>query len=74
MSIKNNYARSFDHPVTELIELQEAITEFACRAAVKLRKQGSHIGQMSSGLTTDWRVLTMTGRQLKRMVLIKPYN
>jgi DNA polymerase V len=33
--------RSFGHPVTELHELAEAITEFASRAAQKLRKQRS---------------------------------
>lgn len=33
--------RSFGHPVTELSALGEAVTEFASRAAVKLRKQGS---------------------------------
>jgi DNA polymerase V len=38
--------RSFGHPVTELTDLSEAVTEFACRAAVKLRKQGSQVGQV----------------------------
>lgn len=38
--------RSFGHPVTELKDLNEAITEFASRAAVKLRKQGSLAGQV----------------------------
>jgi DNA polymerase V len=33
--------RSFGHPVTELHELAEAVTEFASRAAQKLRKQHS---------------------------------
>lgn len=33
--------RSFGHPVTELSALGEAVTEFASRATVKLRKQGS---------------------------------
>jgi DNA polymerase V len=32
--------------ITERRKLQEAITEFACRAAEKLRKQGSHTGQI----------------------------
>ena len=45
--------RSFGHPVTELIELQEAITEFACRAAEKLRKQGSHTGQIMAFIRTS---------------------
>ena len=38
--------RSFGHPVTELGDLNEAVTEFASRAAVKLRKQGSLAGQV----------------------------
>ena len=38
--------RSFGHPVTDLADLSEAITEFANRAAQKLRQQGSHAGQV----------------------------
>lgn len=38
--------RSFGHPVTELHHLAEAVTEFASRAAVKVRKQGSLAGQV----------------------------
>lgn len=34
--------RSFGHPVTELHQLNEAVTEFASRAAQKLRQQNSH--------------------------------
>jgi DNA polymerase V len=45
--------RSFGHPVTELIELQEAITEFACRAAEKLRKQNSHTGHIMTFIRTS---------------------
>ena len=45
--------RSFGHPVTELIELQEVITEFACRATEKLRKQGSHTGQIMAFIRTS---------------------
>jgi DNA polymerase V len=45
--------RSFGHPVTELIELQEAVTEFACRAAEKLRKQNSHTGQIMAFIRTS---------------------
>ena len=45
--------RSFGHLVTELIELQEAITEFACRAAEKLRKQGSHTGHIMAFIRTS---------------------
>jgi DNA polymerase V len=45
--------RSFGHPMTELIELQEAVTEFACRAAEKLRKQGSHTGHIMAFIRTS---------------------
>lgn len=38
--------RSFGHPVTELQDLSEAVTEFASRAAVKLRKQASVVNQV----------------------------
>jgi DNA polymerase V len=38
--------RSFGHPVTEFKDLSEAVTEFASRAAVKLRKQASLVGQV----------------------------
>jgi len=38
--------RSFGHPVTSLADLSEAVTEFASRAAHKLRGQGSLTGQV----------------------------
>jgi DNA polymerase V len=38
--------RSFGHSVSTLAELTEAVTEFASRAAEKLRKQGSVAGQI----------------------------
>lgn len=38
--------RSFGHPVTELAALVEAVSEFASRAAEKLRKQHSLAGQL----------------------------
>ena len=38
--------RSFGHAVTELHDLQEAVTEFASRATEKLRKQSSHAAQV----------------------------
>ena len=38
--------RSFGHAILELRELQEAVTEFASRAAEKLRKQASHTAQV----------------------------
>ena len=37
--------RSFGRPIAELADLQEAVTEFASRASVKLRKQHSVAGQ-----------------------------
>lgn len=38
--------RSFGQPVTELHQLNEAVTEFASRASEKLRKQGSLAGEI----------------------------
>lgn len=38
--------RSFGRTVTELVDLSEAVTEFASRGAEKLRKQGSLAGQV----------------------------
>ena len=38
--------RSFGHPVTHLADLSEAVTEFASRAAHKLRQQGSLVGRV----------------------------
>ena len=45
--------RSFGQPITELRHLQEAITEFACRAAEKLRQQGSHSGHIMAFIRTS---------------------
>ena len=45
--------RSFGHPVTELHELAEAVTEFASRAAQKLRKQHSLAGQVLCFIRTS---------------------
>jgi DNA polymerase V len=45
--------RSFGHPITELHDLQEAITEFACRAAEKLRRQNSHTGHLMVFIRTS---------------------
>lgn len=38
--------RSFGHPVTAFGDLREAVTEFASRAAEKMRRQGSHAAQV----------------------------
>jgi DNA polymerase V len=45
--------RSFGQPITELQDLQEAITEFACRAAEKLRRQNSHTGHLMAFIRTS---------------------
>jgi DNA polymerase V len=45
--------RSFGHPVTQLHELAEAVTEFASRAAQKLRKQHSLTGQVLCFIRTS---------------------
>jgi len=45
--------RSFGHPVTELNDLAEAITEFASRASEKLRKQNSLAGQVLCFIRTS---------------------
>lgn len=45
--------RSFGQAVTELSDLQQAISEFASRAAEKLRRQGSHAGQVLSFIRTS---------------------
>jgi len=45
--------RSFGQPVTELNDLLEAITEFASRAAEKLRKQNSQTNQVMAFIRTS---------------------
>ena len=45
--------RSFGHAVTDLGELEEAVTTFASRAAEKLRRQGSHAGQVITFVRTS---------------------
>ena len=45
--------RSFGHPITELHELAEAVTEFASRAAQKLRQQHSLTGQVLCFIRTS---------------------
>ncbi len=46
-------SRSFGTKVTSLNELEEAITSYASRAAVKLRKDGSHAGVVQVYLRTS---------------------
>ena len=45
--------RSFGQPITELADLIEAVTEFASRAAVKLRKQASQANQVMCFIRTS---------------------
>ena len=45
--------RSFGHPVTELSDLNEAVTNFASRAAEKLRKQNSTANQVMCFIRTS---------------------
>ncbi|MGJ7553324.1 Y-family DNA polymerase [Variovorax sp. RB3P1] len=45
--------RSFGHPVTQLHELTEAVTDFASRASEKLRKQGSLTAQVHTFIRTS---------------------
>ena len=45
--------RSFGHPVTELTQLNEAVTEFASRAAEKVRKQHSLAAQVMVFIRTS---------------------
>lgn len=59
--------RSFGHPVTELWELEEALTTFASRAAEKLRRQDSHAAQVLTFVrTSPFR----EGAQYSRSVLV----
>ncbi|MBU2286880.1 MAG: Y-family DNA polymerase [Gammaproteobacteria bacterium] len=45
--------RSFGHPVTQLKELIEAVSQFASRAAEKLRARGSHAAQVLAFIHTS---------------------
>ena len=45
--------RSFGEPITELADLIEAVSEFASRAAEKLRRQGGRAGQVLSFVHTS---------------------
>ncbi len=45
--------RSFGQPVIERHHLEEALTEFASRAAEKLRKQNGHAGQVLAFIRTS---------------------
>ena len=45
--------RSFGHPVTELSDLREAVSEFASRASEKLRRQHSHANKVLCFIRTS---------------------
>ena len=60
--------RSFGQTVTQLHELQEAITEFAGRAAEKLRRQNSHAGQVLSFIRTS--PFRLQDKQYSRSVVV----
>lgn len=45
--------RSFGKPITALADLEEAVSEFAMRASEKLRRQGSHAGQVLTFIRTS---------------------
>ncbi len=60
--------RSFGWPVTKLEDLMEAVTNFASRAAEKLRKQDSHAGQALVFLHTS--PFRKTDRQYSRDIVV----
>lgn len=45
--------RSFGQPITELVDLIEAVSEFASRAAEKLRRQNGKVGQVLTFVHTS---------------------
>jgi len=60
--------RSFGQAVTQLTDLQEAITEFAGRAAEKLRRQNSHAGHVLSFIRTS--PFRLQDKQYSRSVVV----
>lgn len=60
--------RSFGQAVTDREDLQEAITEFASRAAEKLRRQNSHAGQVLSFIRTS--PFRLQDKQYSRSVVV----
>ncbi|WP_028604473.1 Y-family DNA polymerase [Ottowia thiooxydans] len=59
--------RSFGRPVTDLAPLMEAVSEFASRAAEKLRKQNSQAGALQVFMHTSPH---RAGQQLSRSVTV----
>jgi len=67
--------RSFGHPVLELSMLQEAVTEFASRAAQKLRLQNGHAGQVLTFIrTSPFRTQDVQYSQSTVVPLRRPTN
>ena len=60
--------RSFGQAVTQLCDLQEAITEFASRAAEKLRRQNSYAGQVLCFIRTS--PFRLQDKQYSRSVVV----
>lgn len=55
--------RSFGHPVSDFESLREAVSEYASRAAIKLRKQGSLAGHIKVFIrTSPFRDVPQFGR------------
>ena len=65
---ENACTRSFGQTVTQLRDLQEAITDFAGRAAEKLRRQNSHAGQVLSFIRTS--PFRLQDQQYSRSVVV----
>lgn len=61
-------SRSFGRPVTELADLVEAVSEFAGRAAEKLRKQDSQAAQVMTFIQTS--PFRAADRQVSRSITV----
>jgi len=67
--------RSFGHAVLDLSVLQEAVTEFASRAAQKLRNQNGHAGQVLTFIrTSPFRTQDLQYSRSTVMPLRRPSN
>jgi DNA polymerase V len=60
--------RSFGHPITELADLVEAVSEFASRAAEKLRKQNGKVSQVLTFVHTS--PFRKQDRQYSRSIVV----
>jgi DNA polymerase V len=67
--------RSFGHAVLDLSVLQEAVTEFASRAALKLRRQNGHAEQVLTFIrTSPFRVQDLQYSRSTVVPLRRPTN